>query len=177
MVNERGQAYGSRHEDLDAEVAAVRAELHAALGSVTDEAARKRITAAADRKRLEVESRYAKRLREHANQHGQRVRRGLFAFGARFQKALGRGIPTHRYEFGLHALRGSCAYAIYVEEGLGAAAAYLGDTEETTRKSYSAIDGLNVDSRVLRAAARSAAAESARFRGAGTPAAGGRCPP
>lgn len=160
MVNERGLPYGVRLEQVAEQVERLRARLDRSLAQAPsgDEVARTRLLDLHDRLRLRIEARAAAELRTRANQHGQRFVRGLYHWAAEFKMP----IPEGLYEFSLHPLRGSCAYAIFLEEGEGASAAYLGDTVATARKAYAAIDGINVDSRVLRAAARSAQQEHLR---------------
>lgn len=61
-------------------------------------------------------------------------------------------LPGTRYEFGPHAVRGSCGYGVFLmfgDAGVQKAAHYLGDKEDTVREAYSSINGLHVDSSCL----------------------------
>lgn len=60
-------------------------------------------------------------------------------------KRAGLKVPTGRAHFTLHCIRNSVGAWIRKEYGLGAAASYLGDTERTVQKYYSALDGQDVD--------------------------------
>jgi integrase len=87
-----------------------------------------------------------KGFRRRARQHSQRFKTHMAKAAVRH----GLPLPTEKYEFGLHPLRGACGYAVYHQLGLVAAADYLGDTLDTVEDAYSAKSGLLVDSSVLR---------------------------
>ena len=58
-------------------------------------------------------------------------------------------LPERRFEFGPHAVRGSCGYGLFLLHGVQKAAHYLGDEEETVRGAYSSINGIHVDASCL----------------------------
>jgi integrase len=73
--------------------------------------------------------------------------------GRRFQtqmatmaRSLKMSLPTRKYEFGPHSVRGACGYGIFLLYDAKAAAQYLGDTIDTALEAYSSIDGSHVDS-------------------------------
>lgn len=68
---------------------------------------------------------------------------------ARVAKSLNMTLPTTRYEFGPHTVRGSCGYGMFLVYDEKAAAQYLGDTIDMVLEAYSAIDGAHVDSSCL----------------------------
>lgn len=145
FVNERGQAYGYRYEDMEAEMGTVTIE------RIDGESETDFVVRFA-RERRRVRERHERAFHDRVQRHGKRVQRSL----ARYAVEFGLELPEGLYEFGLHPVRIACGYAIYLLKGTGAAAAYLGDTEETALQNYSAIDGVNVDSTCLLAAAESA---------------------
>lgn len=80
-----------------------------------------------------------------AASHGRRLQWALALEAVR----AGLTLPTHKYEFGLHCIRGACAFGIFVHQGEQAAAHYLGDAPQTVLSAYAAIDGTLVDSSAL----------------------------
>lgn len=162
FVNERGKPYGYLYEEMDAAIAAV---IVAPMpGEEPVGMAQRRATA-----QRRVRERFERAFRYRANAHGERIKRAMVRYATEFHLAR----SGRKYEFGLHPLRISCGFAIYLLEGIGAAAAYLGDTENTVKESYSAISGINVDSRCLLSAAKSAATEYERRNTRTVPAAEG----
>ena len=84
-------------------------------------------------------------LKRRANQAGQRFQNQM----ARVARSLEMKVPNTKYEFGPHSVRGACGYGMFLVYDEKAAAQYLGDTIETVRDAYSAIDGAHVDSSSL----------------------------
>jgi hypothetical protein len=81
-------------------------------------------------------------LKRRANQAGRRFQAQMAAMARRFNMP----VPSTKYEFGPHSVRGSCGFGIFLLHDEKAAAQYLGDTIDTVRDAYSAIDGSHVDS-------------------------------
>lgn len=88
------------------------------------------------------ENRDEAELKRRAGQAGRRFQAQMAKMARRF----GMPLPTDKYAFGPHAVRGSCGFGIFLLHDEKAAAQYLGDTIETVRAAYSAIDGSHVDS-------------------------------
>lgn len=82
---------------------------------------------------------------ERVGSHGRFMKLAMAAAAVR----AGLTLPRHKWEFGLHCIRGACGYGIYVLKGRQAAAHYLGDSESTAESAYAAIDGKLVDSSAL----------------------------
>jgi integrase len=81
-------------------------------------------------------------LKRRASQAGRRFQAQMAAMARRFNMP----VPSTKYEFGPHSVRGSCGFGIFLLHDEKAAAQYLGDTIDTVRDAYSAIDGSHVDS-------------------------------
>ena len=84
-------------------------------------------------------------MKRRAGQHGRRFQARM----ARHARSAGLAMPTGKYDFGPHTVRGSCGFGIFLRLDAKAAAQYLGDTVETALEAYSAIDGSHVDSSCL----------------------------
>lgn len=91
------------------------------------------------------ENRDEAEMKRRANQAGQRFQTQM----ARVARSLKMKLPKTKYEFGPHSVRGACGYGMFLVYDEKAAAQYLGDTIETVRDAYSAIDGAHVDSSCL----------------------------
>lgn len=81
-------------------------------------------------------------LKRRATQLGRRFQTQMAAVARSLEMTL----PTRKYEFGPHAVRGACGYGIFLLFDAKAAAQYLGDTIDTALEAYSSIDGSHVDS-------------------------------
>jgi integrase len=81
-------------------------------------------------------------LKRRAGQAGRRFQAQMATMARRFDMP----VPSNKYSFGPHSVRGSCGFGIFLLHDEKAAAQYLGDTIETVRAAYSAIDGAHVDS-------------------------------
>lgn len=81
-------------------------------------------------------------LKRRATQLGRRFQTQMAAVARSLEMTL----PTRKYEFGPHAVRGACGYGIFLLHDGKAAAQYLGDTIDTALEAYSSIDGSHVDS-------------------------------
>lgn len=83
------------------------------------------------------------KLTDRANAHG----RAMLGTLTKHAVACDLELPRHKYELGLHTIRGVFAYALYLVTGrISAAAHYLGDTEATATEAYSRVSGVHVDS-------------------------------
>jgi integrase len=81
-------------------------------------------------------------LKSRAGQLGRRFQSQMAAMA----RSLKMTLPTRKYEFGPHSVRGACGYGIFLLFDAKAAAQYLGDTIDTALAAYSSIDGSHVDS-------------------------------
>lgn len=84
-------------------------------------------------------------IKRRAAQAGQRVQTQMAKMARKFKMT----VPSGKFEFGAHPVRGSCGYGIFLLHDEKAAAQYLGDTIDTALDAYSAIDGSQVDSSCL----------------------------
>ena len=90
-------------------------------------------------------NRDSRAMKRRAGQHGKRFQARMAAHA----RVAGLPVPAGKFDFGPHTVRGSCGYGIFLRLNEQAAAQYLGDTVDTARDAYSAIDGAHVDSSCL----------------------------
>jgi integrase len=84
-------------------------------------------------------------FKQRCGQAGQRFKVQMSAAAREANMPL----PKRRFEFGPHAVRGSCGYGLFLLHGVQKAAHYLGDQEDTVRDAYSSINGIHVDASCL----------------------------